>query len=76
MNSHDPHDDTRVIPAEKLKELAVEIQLAAIRENQRFGLPMIYGRDGQVVHVDPFEAETELLRDHPELAVPVAPVLK
>ena len=76
MNSPDPHDDTRVIPAEKLKELAVEIQLAAIRENQRFGLPMIYGRDGKVIHVDPFEAEAELLQDHPELAAPVVPVLK
>lgn len=66
MHSPDPHDETRVIPAEKLDALAFAAQLKAIRENQLFGLPMVYGRDGKVIHVDPFDAEADLLRRHPE----------
>lgn len=68
MSSLDLSPDTGLLSREKFQIAMVKAHLDAIRENQRFGLPMIYGKDGKVVHVDPFEAEAELRRNHPWLA--------
>lgn len=51
---------------------AVDVAIAAgvldaIRENQRYGLPMVSEVDGKIVHVDPMEAEEQLLLNYPQL---------
>lgn len=53
---------------EKLEAILAAGALDAIRENQRFGLPVISERGGRIVHIDPFEAEAELLKAFPALA--------
>ena len=53
---------------EKLEAALAAGALDAVRENQRFGLPVISMQDGQIVYLDPFEAEAELLKSFPELA--------
>lgn len=61
------------LPHEKLEAILAAGALDAIRENQRFGLPVISERDGQIVHVDAFEAEAELLKSFPDLATKSTP---
>lgn len=63
-----PEVDNFTISNEKLESVLAAGALTAIRENQRFGLPFITVRNGQIVQIDPFEAEVELLKIHPELA--------
>lgn len=66
-----PRDDTGNgfhLSHEKLEAILAAGALDAIRENQRFGLPVISERDGQIVHIDAFEAEAELLKSFPDLA--------
>lgn len=56
------------LSAAQLEVVLATGTLDLIRENQRFGLPLIIERDGQIVRQDPFEAEAELLRRFPALA--------
>ena len=68
MISLNPNTEDRFISNEDLESAMVLARWDAIREHQRFGSMMIFERDGQIVHVDPYEAEADLLRSHPELA--------
>lgn len=69
MNSQEDDHDTERPTREQVKTAMLAARLDAIRENQRFGLPMIFERDGQIVHIDPFEAEADLLKGYSTLAV-------
>jgi hypothetical protein len=68
MHSPAADNEFRLLSPERLAFAMAGARLDAIRENQRFGLPMIVEQDGKIVHVDAFEAERELLRIYPELA--------
>lgn len=59
--------DSLPISREQVESALALAALDAIRENQRFGLPVISWEDGKIVYVDPFVAEKRLLDAHPEL---------
>ena len=65
------NDDERInnhLQPARLEAILAAGALDAIRENQRFGLPVVAERGGQIVYIDAFEAEAELLKNFPELA--------
>ena len=45
---------------QKIDAAMHDAALDAIEENKRFGLPMVYSRDGKIVSVDPEVAQNEL----------------
>ncbi len=62
-----------LLSPDKLELVLAAGALDAVRENQRFGLPFLTVRDEQVVQVDAYEAEEELLKSHPGLATQQMP---
>lgn len=63
MNSPVSKIHNRLATEEQIEAALTAAALDAIRENQRFGLPVLDWRDGQIVRLDPFEAEALLRRN-------------